>query len=170
MMKVVGGEPVEEAHGADDLVAGVVDGGAGCGVVLGLAAEASQDPPGGEGGDNFAVLGPGDARDGVGVESLQGGERFVAGGERAVGDEHLADVVRRSSGGVGVESVVRPGHGPGREGGKDRGTGSLAEPVQRLSGRGGRDDRVMHADERVGEGEPGTRPPQGLPCEMCLVK
>jgi hypothetical protein len=68
--EVVGGEPVEEADGADDLVAGVVDGGAGCGVVLGLAAEAPQDPPGGEGGDNFAVLGPGDARDGVGVQVI----------------------------------------------------------------------------------------------------
>lgn len=100
--EVVCRQPVEEPHRAEDLVAGVADRSALGGVVIGAASDAAQHPPRGEGGDGLAVLGAVDGGDGPGVEPFEAEEPFVAGSEDAVGDEHVAHVVRRHRAGVSV--------------------------------------------------------------------
>ncbi len=92
--------------------------------MVGAASHSPQHPPRGEGGDSLAVLGPVDGGDGLRVEPLEGEELFVARREDAVGDEHLADMVRRPRSRIGVEGLVGDGSGAGRQLGEDGGAGS----------------------------------------------
>lgn len=143
-------QPVEEPHGAEDLVAGVADRSALDGVVIGAASDAAQHPPGGEGGDGLAVLGATDGGNGLRVEPLKGEEPLVARSEDAVGHEHVANVVRRHRTGMGVERFVGQRHGSGRQLGEDGGAGSLTQPVQGFAWCCGGDDGVVHANQGRG--------------------
>ena len=143
----MGGQPVEEAHSAEDLVAGVVDRRAFGGVVVGAVSDSPQHPPRGEGGDGLAVLGAVDGGDGLGVEPLEGEELFVARSEDAVVDEHLADMVRGPRLGMGVEGLMGDSHGAACEPGEDGCARSLTQPVQRFARCRGGGNGVVHGNE-----------------------
>ncbi len=82
-----------------------------------------------------------DSGQGVGEESLDVGELLVAGGQHAVGDQHVAQVVRRLPVRVRVERLVAAGQLTGGELAQHLRAGTVAEPVQRAAWRAGGGDR-----------------------------
>jgi hypothetical protein len=155
--EVVVVEPVEEGDSGGDLVAGVADRGAsGRGDTCCSPSQAAHGLPCGEGVHQPSLLGVVDPGDGGGDPLFEPGDRFVAFGEGAVGDEELADVAGRSRAGMGVERVVGQRHRARRQRGEDRGAGALTDPVERGERRVGGGDGVTHGDEGGGDFAVGT--------------
>ncbi|MGH8884891.1 MAG: hypothetical protein ACRDYX_06910 [Egibacteraceae bacterium] len=154
----------EEPHGRAQVGLDAPGGCAGAGAVFGSAPQAAQRPPGGVGLDEVRSGGGADRSEQVGDPPFGAGDVLVTLGQRLVGGQHGAQVVRGSRLRVGVERLVGDRQPPRRDVGEDGRARAPAQPAQRRAGhregrqRGGNHSTVaaQQLTDASGEREAGA--------------
>src|SRR5664280_841489 len=136
-------EPGEEADGGPQPGAGITGGGSRLVLRAGPTAQPAQDPPGGVGVQQSAMLGRLDVGEQRGDPGLHPGHGFVPGRQHPAGDQDVAQVVGGAARRMRVERLVRGREPASGEVGQQGCAGPGPQPVQRGARRPRGDDGLV---------------------------